>query len=120
MDKELPQDVIKIIKLYSKPYYRKPLHFIALSNVYSFCFLKYDLKQTPYSRGEEYLAGNSCYNDVKRAMSGKNCLYYLSFSFLMIHNLDLAHYLINFNEDENTPIINIHEEIDYQHTIISI
>ena len=55
MDKEFPEDVIKIIKLYSKP-----------------------------------------------------------------HNLDLAEYLINFNEDENTPIINIHEQIDYQHTIISI
>jgi hypothetical protein len=38
----------------------------------------------------------------------------------MIHNLDLAEYLINFNEDENTQIINIHEDIDYDLSIISI
>ena len=120
MNKELPEDVIKIIKQYSKPYYRKPNHFIALSNVYSYVFLKYDLKQTPYSRGEIQLAGHSCYEDVKRAMYGKKCLYYLSFSFLIIHNLQLQEYLTNIEEYEDLPNITIHEEIDYEHSIISI
>ena len=71
---EFPIDIQLIIKEYSMPIYRKPLHYNILINIFNelpvdckvFHILKHRLKRTDYSNNKIKLANTSYVDDIYR------------------------------------------------------
>lgn len=87
---EFNDDIIKIIKEYSMPKYRKPLHFKALATSNkSFCEQRIELKQTPYSLMYSKLANTDYAFDVierGELFTIENFNYLDYFQFYMLDN----------------------------------
>ena len=118
---EFNNDIIKIIKEYSMPKYKRTLHFLAIKMLNDwglFEYYKWRLRETPYTLNILPLADTFFYEDNKIANNNFKCLCYYRL-IQQLQNRNIA-YEEEYTDEENEDIFDICEETLHNYNLNAI